>query len=154
MYQPRNVPNDAGSLPNFLDYELRNIGRSMVEDFAALAEAIVVVCSDETTALSTGAAKVTFRMPYAFYLTSVKASLTAAQTSGTAFQVDVNNGGTSVLSTKLTIDNNELTSVTAATPAVISAPYFAADAVVTIDIDTCTAAQATGLKVTLIGRKG
>ena len=55
-------------------------------------------------------------MPYAFYLTAVKASLTAAQTSGTAFQVDVNNAGTSVLSTKLTIDNNELTSVTAATP--------------------------------------
>ena len=31
---------------------------------------IVVACSDETTALTTGTSKVTFRMPYAMTVTS------------------------------------------------------------------------------------
>jgi hypothetical protein len=83
-------------------------------------EAIQLAASDETTALTTGTAKVTFRMPFAMTLTAVRASLTTAQASGTIFTVDINQGGTSVLSTKLTIDNTELTSTTAATPAVIS----------------------------------
>lgn len=114
-------------------------------------ESVIIACSDETSTLTTGTAKRTFRMPYAFYLTAVRASLKTAQTSGTAFQVDINEAGTSVLSTKLTIDNSELTSVTAATAAVISDPSLASDAEITIDIDTCTASQSVGLKVTLIG---
>lgn len=112
---------------------------------------IVVACSDETTALTTGAAKVTFRMPTAMTLSAVRASLTTAQTGGSIFTVDINEGGSSILSTKLTIDNGEKTSATAATPPVISDASLADDAEITIDIDQVGDGTAKGLKVALIG---
>lgn len=112
---------------------------------------IQIACSDETTALATGSAKVTFRMPYAFTLTGVRASLTTAQTSGSIFTVDINEAGSTILSTKLTIDNTEKTSVTAATPPVISDSSLADDAEITIDIDQIGDGTAKGLKVTLLG---
>lgn len=112
---------------------------------------IIVACSDETTALTSGNGKVTFRMPYAFTLTGVRASLTTAQTSGSILTVDINEGGTTILSTKLTIDNTEKTSTTAATAAVISDTALADDAEITIDIDQIGDGTAKGLKITLIG---
>ena len=112
---------------------------------------IQAACSDETTALTTGTAKVTFRMPYAMTVYEVRASLTTAQASGSIFTVDINESGTSILSTKLTIDNTEKTSKTAATPAVISDGSLADDAEITVDIDQIGNGTATGLKITLIG---
>ena len=112
---------------------------------------LVVAASDETTALATGTAKITFRMPRAVTLTAVRASLTTAQASGSIFTVDINEGGTSILSTKLTIDNTEKTSTTAATPPVISDTALADDAEITIDIDQIGDGTAKGLKVMLIG---
>ncbi len=114
---------------------------------------IQLAASDETTALTAGTAKVTFRMPFAMTLTAVRASLTTAQASGTIFTVDINESGTSILSTKLTIDNTEKTSTTAATPAVISDTALADDAEITIDIDQIGNGTATGLKITLIGTR-
>ena len=116
-------------------------------------ESIIVAVSDETTALTAGTGKLTFRMPYAFTLSSVKASLTTAQVGGAIFTVNIKEAGVSILSTKLTLDNTEKTSVTAATPAVISDPALAADAEMTIDIDQIGDGTAKGLKVTLIGAK-
>lgn len=116
-------------------------------------ESIIIACSDETTALTTGAAKVTFRMPYAFTLTAVRASVTTAPTDA-AITVDINEGGVSILSTLLTIDATEKTSTTAATPAVISDTALADDAEITIDIDTVGSTVAgAGLKVALIGTR-
>ena len=113
--------------------------------------AIPIAVSDETTVLTAGATRVTFRMPFAMVLTGVRASLTTAQPSGSIFTVDINEGGTSILSTKLTIDNTETTSTTATTPAVISDSSLANDAEITVDIDQVGASGATGLKVYLIG---
>lgn len=112
---------------------------------------IPIACSDESTALTTGAAKVTFRMPCAMTLVAVRSSLTTAQASGSIFTVDINEGGASILGTKLTIDNTEKTSTTAATPAVISDAALADDAEITIDIDQVGDGTAKGLKVYLIG---
>lgn len=119
----------------------------------AKIQSIVVAASDETTALAAGTAKVTFRMPYAFTLTEVRASLTTAQTSGSILTVDINESGSTILSTKLTIDNTEKTSTTAATAAVISDTALADDAEITIDIDQIGDGTAKGLKVTLIGTR-
>ena len=116
-------------------------------------QSIIIAASDETTALTTGSAKVTFRMPYAFTVSSVRASLTTAQTSGSIFTVDINEGGTTILSTKLTIDNTEKTSTTATTAAVISDAALADDAEITIDIDQVGDGTAKGLKITLIGTR-
>jgi len=113
---------------------------------------IIIACSDETTAISAGTGKVTFRMPYAFTLTEVpRASLTTAQSSGSIVTVDINASGSSILSTKLTIDNTEKTSTTAATPAVLSDTSLADDEEITVDIDQIGDATAKGLKVMLIG---
>ncbi len=120
---------------------------------AALPVELVVAASDETTALTTGTAKVTFRMPHAMTLTGVRASLSTAQASGSIFTVDINEGGNSILSTKLTIDNTEKTSTTATTPAVISDSALADDAEITIDIDQIGDGTAKGLKVVLIGTR-
>lgn len=121
-------------------------------DAAAPLQTIIVACSDETTNVTAGTAKVTFRMPFAFTLSAVRASLTVAQAAGSIFTVDINENGTSVLSTKLTIDNTEKTSVTAAAPAVISDTSLASDSEITIDVDQVGTALAKGLKVALIGR--
>jgi hypothetical protein len=112
---------------------------------------LIVAASDETTALTTGANKVIFRMPRAITLTSVRASLTTAQASGTIFTVDINENGTSILSTKITIDNTEKTSTTAATLPVISDSSLGDDSEISIDIDQIGNGTATGLKVYLIG---
>lgn len=114
---------------------------------------IQAAASDETTALTAGTAKVTFRLPVAFTLTGVRASLTTAQTSGSIFTVDINQNGSSVLGTKLTIDNTELTSVTAATPATITTSALTDDAEITVDIDQIGDGTAKGLKITLIGTR-
>lgn len=117
----------------------------------SVTQCIPIACSDEVTALTSGAAKVTFRMPYAFTLSAVRASLTTPQTSGSILTVDINEGGTSILSTKITIDNTEKTSTTAAAAAVISDSSIADDAEITIDIDQIGDGTAKGLKVYLIG---
>lgn len=103
--------------------------------------------SDETTEITTETAKITFRVPYACTLTDVRASLTTASSSGIP-TFDINENGTSVLSTKLTIDANEKTSTTATTPVVISDSALADDAEITIDVDV-PGTGATGAKITM-----
>lgn len=116
-------------------------------------EYLEVACSDEIAPLTVGEAKVTFRMPYAMELAEVRASLKVEQASGDIFTVDINQNGTSVLSTKLTIDNGERTSKTAATPAVISTASLDDDAEMTVDIDQVGDGTALGLKIILIGTR-
>lgn len=115
------------------------------------AEVLMIALGDETTAITTGTAKVTFRMPWAMTVTAVRASLTTVSSSGTP-TFDINESGTSILSTKLTIDASELTSTTAATAAVISDASLADDAEITIDIDTA-GTGAKGAKIYIIGTR-
>jgi hypothetical protein len=138
-----------------MSYVTKRVTGANVKTFAqsGLPTEVQVAASDETTALTTGTAKVTFRMPYAMTITAVRASLSTAQASGSIFTVDINEGGTSILSTKLTIDNTEKTSTTAATAAVISDTALADDAEITIDIDQIGDGTAAGLKVTIIGTR-
>ena len=81
--------------------------------------AITTVASDEDSDLATNTGIVTFRMPYAMTLTEVRASVNRAP-AGSTIIVDINESGSTILSTKLSIDAGEKTSTTAATPAVIS----------------------------------
>lgn len=112
-------------------------------------EYIQVACSDLTTDLVVGTTKAYLRLPYAATLSGVTASVLTAPT-GAAITVDINESGTSVLSTKLTIDATEKTSTTAATPAVISDSALALDSEITFDIDVIgSSAAGAGLIVTL-----
>jgi hypothetical protein len=114
-------------------------------------EFFIVAVSDETTAITTGTAKATFRMPYAFTLTGIRASLSTASSSGIP-EVNVKESGTTIFSTNLTIDATEKTSTTAATAVVISDSSLADDAEITIDIVTA-GTGAKGLKVTFLGNR-
>jgi hypothetical protein len=107
--------------------------------------------TDETTAITTGTAKITFRMPFAMTVTAVRCNLNTVSSSG-APAIDINEAGASIFSTTLTIDASEKTSVSAATPAVISDSALADDAEITVDIDTA-GTGAKGLKCTLIGTR-
>ena len=102
----------------------------------ARQEVIAIACGDESTAHATGTAVVTFAMPYV----------------GSTMLVDINEAGTTILSTKLMIDASEKISATAATAAVISDTALADNALITIDIDQIGSSTAgAGLKVYLIG---
>jgi len=118
-----------------------------------VTQSLIVAASDETTDLTTGTAKSTFRMPYAFTLSAVRASVTTAPTGSTII-VNIKESGTTILSSRITIDATEKTSVTAAAQPVISDTALADDAEITVDIDQVGSTVAgTGLKITLIGTK-
>ncbi len=111
--------------------------------------------SDEITDLTTGAAKTTYRMPYAFLATEYRISVNTAPT-GSVIQVDINKNGITVFTTELTIDATEKTSVTAAVPAVIAggSTTWADDDEITIDITTVGSTIAgKGLKITILGKQ-
>ena len=106
---------------------------------------------EETTASTAGTAKLTRRAPFAFTITDVRASLSTAQTSGATFTVNVKKNGTTIFSTKITIDNTERTSTTASALPVLSTTALASDDELTVDVDTVGDGTAKGLKVYLIG---
>lgn len=113
-----------------------------------------IAIGTETDVITTGTAKVTFRMPGTFSLDAVRCSLTTASATGTV-TVDINVAGSTILTTKLTIDATEETSQTAATPHVQTSDPVAIgdDAEITIDIDDAgSSADATGLKVYFEGQ--
>ena len=117
------------------------------------ADTIVLACSDETTALTTGTNRVRFRMPFAATVLAVRASVNTAPTGSTLI-VDINEGGTSVLGTKLSIDATKFSSTTAASAATITDSSLADDAEISIDIDQIGSTVAgAGLKVTLSVRR-
>jgi hypothetical protein len=118
-----------------------------------IIESFIVPISDQTTALTTGTSVMTWRMPYAFTLTEVRVSVNTAQTAGSTLTFDIKKNGASILSTKLTINNNDKTSVTATIPAVISDSAIASDAELTFDIVTVGTAGAKGAVITLIGNQ-
>lgn len=121
-------------------------GLARPEDFG---DVIVLACSDETTDLATGTARLTFRMPWAATLTAVRLSVNTAPT-GSALIVDVNEGGVSVFSTRPQIDASARTSVGGTVTPVISDASLAADAEITVDIDQVgSTIKGKGLKVAL-----
>jgi hypothetical protein len=112
----------------------------------------VFICpiqGDVTTDLATSQ-KFHMRAPFAFTVTDLKASLHTASSSG-APTFDVNKNGTTIISTKLTVDATEKTSATAAAAYAFSATAadraFAADDEVSIDVDVAGAAGTKGAVV-------
>ncbi len=119
----------------------------------AKTEALIISASDETTALAVGTDKATFRMPYAFTLTGIRASITTAGSTSGNLTVDVHDSGTTIMSTnKLKFDTTEKTTTTATTAPALTDTALADDAEITIDIDAITGgATEAGLKIYLIG---
>ncbi len=118
---------------------------------------VIVALTDELTVLPTASTTVplfTFRMPYKMIVTEVRASLTTAGTGAALVTVDIHESGTTILSTKITIDATEKTSTTAVTDSTISDSDLADDAEMEVFLDVQdTDNVATGLKVMLIGHE-
>lgn len=115
-----------------------------------LPDYVAIALSDETTALTTGTNKVIFHMPFAMSGVTMFVGLSTPQASGSIFTVDVNKNGATILSTKLTVDNTEGTSLTAATPAVLTSTTFAKGDKVSVDIDQ-VGTGAAGAKLYICG---
>ena len=119
----------------------------------ALPVSLVVAVGDETTALTTtNNPKVSFRMPHAMTLTSIRASLRTSSSSGKpTFDVKLN--GASILSTLISVDASAKTSVGASVPAVISTASLPDDGEITIEI-TVAGTGAAGAKIAFVGARG
>lgn len=115
----------------------------------AKKEYVVIPISDLITNLTVGTTKAYFRIPFFATLNSVSASVLVAQTGGNILTFDINENGNSMLSTKITIDNNEKTSITATTQPVIANTALEADSEITFDIDQVGTAGAKGAVITL-----
>ena len=118
--------------------------------------AVQFACGDETTAIGATGQVLSFRMPFAMVLNAgilgVKGSLVTAGTGVNLLTVDINEAGSTILSTKLTFDATETTTISAATPVVISDVNLAADSIITVEIDQLdSGGVAAGLKITLLG---
>ncbi len=135
------IPTTLPDLDNSGDAEatvawIQHAGSDVFDVIADAAEPVTLgfALSDEDTDLAVGAGVLTFRMPFAVSVTEIRFGVNVAPT-GAALQFDINEGGTTVLSTKATIDATEKSSATAATAAALSDTAWADDAEMTVDID-------------------
>jgi len=120
---------------------------------AAMAVEWGGAASDEDTDLAIDTNALTFRMPFAMTLTEVRINVKTAPV-GAVITVDITENGTTIFSTKATIDATEKTSVTAAIDSVISDSALGDDSEMIIKIDTVGGAtKGTGLKWLLIGTR-
>lgn len=106
-------------------------------------------CSDESTAITVGT-RITLPMPFGISLTSIRAYLVTAQTSGSTFTIDIRKSGVSIFSTLLTIDNSEQTNQNAAVPYVLSTTTLEDRAEISIII-TQAGTSPIGLKIYFYG---
>lgn len=116
-------------------------------------EHMTFALSDETSDLAVLPAALTTRTPYEFFLTGVRAHVNVAPV-GAAIEVDINDGGISILTSPLTIDDGEKTSTTSvvSNPMGITVTIFGDDDELVFDIDQVgVGTPGKGLKVTLIG---
>lgn len=115
---------------------------------ATVATGIYVALGDEVTPIITRSAFLPIRNYGAMQIAEVRASLTGASSSGQV-RVDVNVNGSSIFGTnKLTIDQGEKTSVSAATPYDLVTTSIVDDSEITFDIEAA-GTNAVGLKVTI-----
>ncbi|MGH8037088.1 MAG: hypothetical protein ACREPD_05035 [Stenotrophomonas sp.] len=112
------------------------------------------------TNITTGTTKASMVLPFGIVLSPVAqrgiyASVSEAQPSGTPLTVDVKRNGTSILNIKLTFDNGERSTITAALPPTLVAggDILAAGDEITVDVQQVGTAGAKGLKVYLVGQR-
>jgi hypothetical protein len=115
------------------------------------AKLVLDVSRNETTVLTTGAGKFSFRLPYGLLLSEVRASLSTPFAVG-ATTLDLKLAGVSILSAAIQVDATMGTSVGSAAPPAILTHELPDNGVVTVDVATVgSSADGKGLKVYLIG---
>ena len=110
---------------------------------------IIAQCYDGLATVDVRTDVAFFAIPWTKKLVAVQADVKTAGTTGVS-TIDIHKNGTTVLSTKITIDSTETSSSTAATPPVISVPTVAKDDIYTIDVDGVSTTEPLGLTVRMI----
>jgi len=116
-----------------------------------LSEALVIVCSDEVTALTVGTGKAKFRLLMPTKFIYVTAYVNTAPT-GSSLIADVKINGTSIFTTVISIDAGDTNSVSAAAPPVFNSSLvqWGGGEELSVDITQVgSTAAGTGLKVYL-----
>tara|TARA_R110002110_G_scaffold400746_1_gene617323 strand:+ start:149 stop:538 length:390 start_codon:yes stop_codon:yes gene_type:complete len=116
-----------------------------------------IALSAETGALEAGTGVISCRVPYAMALTQLpRISVTTAPTGSTII-VDINAGATSpatILSTKLSIDVDEKTSVSASSQGVLSTTTLGDNDILNFDIDQIGSSESgVALKIIMYGTR-
>lgn len=112
-----------------------------------------IIVGDETTDLVVADDTLTFRMPYAMNVTEIRANVNTAPV-GDDIVIDIEEGGATILSTLITIDDGDKTSVDSATPAVISDADLADNSEISVNIDAIgDTTDGNGLKLWFIGTR-
>lgn len=106
--------------------------------------------SDETTQITTGTSKIAFFIPFDATLTGTTISLST--TGSTVTGIDIKKSGTTIYSTKLTINASGKTSLNSSQPAVITGSTIAAWNEFTVDI-LSAGTSAKGLKLWMTGTR-
>lgn len=130
---------------------LNNTTATSASSAAGTYQWLCFALTSEAGALATTETLFTYRMPAACIPISVRASLNTASTATAVVTFDIKDDTVSIFSTKPTIDANEKTSATAATPAVISSTAIADDSEIIIDCDEA-GVGAIGAKIYLLVR--
>lgn len=118
-----------------------------------LPDSIELAYGGDTQAVSV-ASRVTWRRVISgFEVTSVRAAVLTAPT-GADLILDIKVNGVSILSTLVTIEAGDTSSIDAATPPVVSFPQLADDDEIAVDITQIGSGTAgAGLRVTLVGKR-
>lgn len=132
-------------------YAATSYSSKALRDQTRRPDPYVVACSAVGANITAGLLQVIDPWPVDYRLADVEIGLSQAQPSGSIFRVDVKVDTVSIFSTKPTIDNTETTSLTAATPPVLSAYEIPQGSRVEFYADQVGAAGAQGLKVNLVG---
>jgi hypothetical protein len=111
----------------------------------------VIALSHEQSEISAQAAVLTVPVPKNIEVQSIVAWVNKASSSGNVV-VDINLDGVSVFSQELTIEEDEQSSETAATPYVLVQPNWDRGKVLTVDFDT-VGAGAEGAKLIISGQR-
>lgn len=131
-------------------YRLAKLWRS--RGVGGVGDGAVVACSGEAASLTVGLVR-TFRLPYSIELDEVMADFVTAPTGANAV-IDIKVNGASILSTKITVEATEETSLTAATQPVISDPFHTKGDKITIHVDQVgSSVPGAGLKVGFVWRR-
>lgn len=118
---------------------------------AAIPEAAIIACSDETTALSTGL-KRTFRLPYNLEIDEVICDVVTPPV-GSSIIVDVDVNGASIMSTRPQIEAGESSSLTGAAAVIGTARHSKGDKVEIYADQVGSGTAGAGLKVTFVWRR-
>lgn len=113
-------------------------------------ETIIIACSDETSDLIVINSAVQFNMPYDGQIFNIKANVNGAP-DGDDIVIDILKNGVSILSSPLTIDDGDTTSLVSSNPVVINTTNFLNDDVFNVEILNIGSVDAGyGLKLTMI----